>query len=150
LNNTHIFGFWGGYPEDDPGKRWIPVEHVLSLRESPSRLPAKFADKLYKSGESGMGFVVFAVRFSDSSQKAFIAGDAVDFINYPAGKGANNVVNVVPHAGRDAKPVQSPEHFWCLFSDESTKRAYRMGLTKPLKVEKGTLWHRLKSARTPR
>jgi hypothetical protein len=139
---------WGVYPEDDPGKGWIPVDEVLSVRSSLSRLPAKFATKLYEGGESGMGFVVFTVRFSDGSQQAYVAGNAADFIRYPNEKKADDVVDVLPHVGRDTKPVQVPEHFWCLYSDENTKRAYESGLTKPLEMQQRSLWARLRDERS--
>jgi hypothetical protein len=37
-----------------PGTDEIRVEDVASLRESPSRLPTRFAKELYEAGESGM------------------------------------------------------------------------------------------------
>jgi hypothetical protein len=99
---------WGVYPEQDRHKRYIYVSDVEALAESPLRLPAKFANKLYASAESGMGYTIFTVVFSDGSRQARVAGGAVDFISYPKGKGPSDVSDVLPHEGRKADPVPSP------------------------------------------
>jgi hypothetical protein len=54
---------WGVYPSQDRGKHEVLVSDVVSVAESPSRLPAAFATELYKAGESGMGNTVFTVVF---------------------------------------------------------------------------------------
>jgi hypothetical protein len=108
---------WGIYPQQDRGKSYISLSDVDALAESPRRLPAQFANKLYKSGESGMGYTIFTVVFADGSRQAYVGGNAVDFIRYPEGKGHSDVIDVVPHEGRSAEPVRRPEYYWCLFSD---------------------------------
>lgn len=106
---------WGLYPQQDRPKSYISLEDVDALSESPKRLPARFANKLYQSGESGMGYTIFTVVFADGSRQAYGTGNAVDFIRYPAGKGQSDVVDVLPHEGRNAEPVSCPEYYWCLF-----------------------------------
>jgi hypothetical protein len=109
---------WGVYPENDPGKRWIRMEDIAEVRESPIRLPAQFANEIYKSGESRMGYTVFTVVFADGARQACDTGNAVDFIRYPLGKGPKDVVAVVPHEARRGDPlVRSPERYWCLYSE---------------------------------
>jgi hypothetical protein len=108
---------WGVYPQQDRGKSYISLSDVDALAESPRRLPAHFANKLYQRGESGMGYTIFTVVFADGSRQAYATGNAVDFIRYPEGKGQSDVIDVVPHEGRRAEPVRSPEYYWCLFSD---------------------------------
>jgi len=108
---------WGVYPGDDPGKASIRVEDIASLTESPTRLPPKFANKLYRAGESGMGYAIFTVVFSDGSRQACATGNAVDWIDYPPGKSRDDVVKVLPHVGRDASPRPAAKYFWCLYSD---------------------------------
>jgi hypothetical protein len=108
---------WGVYPQQDSGKKYISLADVEALTESPKRLPAKFADKLYKSGESGMGYTIFTVMFADGSRQAYGTGNAVDFIDYPKGKNQDDVVDVLPHEGRDAKPLSGPKYYWCLFAE---------------------------------
>jgi hypothetical protein len=108
---------WGLYPQQDRGKSYILLSDVDALAESPRRLPAQFASKLYKSGESGMGYTIFTVVFADGSRQAYGTGNAVDFIRYPEGKGQSDVVDVLPHEGRNAEPVSCPEYYWCLFSE---------------------------------
>ncbi|HTS34236.1 MAG TPA: hypothetical protein VMH04_01115 [Candidatus Solibacter sp.] len=109
---------WGVYPENDPGKRWIRMEDVASVAESPTRLPAQFANELYKRGESGMGYTIFTVVFADGRLQACASGNAIDFIRYPTGKGPKDVVAVLPHEGRrDDSLVKSPEWYWCIYSE---------------------------------
>lgn len=107
---------WGVYPEQDSGKSWIRIEDVREIVDSPSRLPAKFATELYGLGESGMGYTIFTVVFSDGSRQAYLTGNAVDFIRYPENKGPADVVKVLPHEGRNAETVRTPEYYWCLYS----------------------------------
>src|SRR5258706_7386068 len=71
---------WGVYPQHDHGKSYISLADVDALAESPKRLPARFTNKLYKNGESGMGYTIFTVVFSDGSRQAYGTGNAVDFI----------------------------------------------------------------------
>lgn len=109
--------YWGVYPENDRGKRWIKMEDIAEVAESPVRLPAQFANEIYRNGESGMGYTIFSVVFSDGSRQAYGMGNAVDFIRYPNGKGPKDVVAVIPHEGRnDATRVDGSEYYWCLYS----------------------------------
>jgi hypothetical protein len=90
---------WGVYPQQDRGKSHISVADVDALAERPRRLPARFANKLSESGESGMGYTIFRVVFADGSRQAYGTGNAVDFIRYPDGKGQSDVVDVLPPRG---------------------------------------------------
>jgi hypothetical protein len=108
---------WGIYPQQDRGKSYISIGDVAALAESPIRLPAQFANRLYDAGESGMGYTIFTVIFADGSRQAYGTGGAVDFIRYPEGKGPGDVVDVLPHEGRNSAPMKCPEYYWCLFSE---------------------------------
>ena len=108
---------WGVYPEQDPGKFQVAVDDVVSIVESPSRLPAKYANQLYEAGESGMGYQIFTALFSDGTEQAYMTGNAVDFIEYPEGKRQNSVVAVLPHVGHDQNFQPAPNYYWCLYSD---------------------------------
>jgi len=103
--------------EDDRGKKSIPIQEIVKVEDSPARLPVHFADQLYRAGESGMGYTIFTVVFSDGCRQAYSSGNAVDFIRYPNGKSGLDVVAVEPHEGRGADPVTSPGWYWCLYSD---------------------------------
>src|SRR3954464_3651003 len=85
---------WGVYPQQDRGKSHISLSDVEAFTESPRRLPAQFANKLYRSGESGMGYTIFTVVFSDGTRQAYGTGNAVDFIRYPGGKDSKDVIDV--------------------------------------------------------
>lgn len=113
---------WGVYPNQDLGKSEVLVEDILSIAESPSRLPASFANDLYRAGESGMGYIVFTVVFRRTipflrRRKSYVTGNAVDFIDYPLGKGPKDVVSVLPHVGRRVWNKASPRYCWCLYSE---------------------------------
>jgi hypothetical protein len=110
---------WGVEPADDPGKEWVRICDVISVTESPSRLPAQFANQLYGIGESGMGYMVFTVVFSDGSRQAYLTGGLVDFIDYPPLRGPKDVIDVLPHVGRDANPLHGPKCYWCIYEGKN-------------------------------
>ena len=113
---------WGVWPGDDPGKSEILIGDVISISQSPSRLPKQLADKLYRAGESGMGYVAFEIIYSDGSKSAHISGNALDFVELPNGKAMSDVSDVIPHAGRTSQShIHSPKYQWCLFSAENDK-----------------------------
>lgn len=109
---------WVVWPADDSGKQEIRIEDVASISDSASRLPNRFADQLYRAGESGMGYVVFELQYTDGSKSAHLAGNAVDFVQLPERKQSKDIVGVTPHAGRDSKShLNAPDYAWCLFKD---------------------------------
>jgi hypothetical protein len=81
VSQAYFVRYWGIYPEDAPGKLHVSIQDVVNVEESPSRLPATLANKLYRAGESGMGYTVFTVVFRDGSRQAYVTGGAVDFID---------------------------------------------------------------------
>ena len=109
---------WGVWPEHDRGKYFIKIERVSRVVESADRLPARFANKLYEAGESGMGYCIFTVLFDDGSRLPVVSGNAIDFIVYPPGKSGDNVTGVLPHEGRNDPALQkAPDYRWCLYSN---------------------------------
>ncbi len=114
-----FIGLWGW----DAARPYISLEDVVSIRESPTRLPSEFADRLYHAGESGMGYVIFTVVTGNGSRFPFSTGDAVDFPNWPPGLGPQDVVDVLPHVGRELfreggypPTQQGADYLWCLYS----------------------------------
>lgn len=113
---------WGVWPEDDSGKRHISIADIASISDSPHRIPAHFANELYRAGESGMGYCIFTLVFSDNTKQVCLSGNAVDFVQLPPGKSAANIVAVMPHRERHADYVQSPPYVWCLFGNPTCIR----------------------------
>jgi len=113
---TAWFRSWGVWPREDAGKQEIAAESIVDVRDSQLRLPARFAAELYAAGESGMGYTLFEMEFSDGSRAAQATGNAVDFVAYPAGKGPHDVVAVYPNAGRTAVRAAAVDYLWCLFT----------------------------------
>jgi hypothetical protein len=120
LGQADFLRLTGFQRPDDAGERlWISPEDLVSIQESPMRLPAKFANQLYEAGESGMGYKFFTVVFSWWCRREYLQS-RVDFIRYPPGTGPSKVKSVLPHTGRrDAKVERIPEpvFYWCVFSE---------------------------------
>jgi hypothetical protein len=108
-------GTWGVWPQDDLGKLYVDVEDVASISESPFRLPVRFANELYRAGESGMGYSAFTVVLADATEAHFTSGGALDFIALPDGRSVADIVRVIPHSGRGQTQTPSPKYYWCLF-----------------------------------
>ena len=114
------YPIWGVWPGQDTGKYQLSVDQIADLRESPCRLPARFANEIYAAGESGMGYTLFEIEFNDGSRVAYGNGNAIDFITYPPGKTGAQIVAVHPHAGRQSPhPYMPPKYYWCLFSGDN-------------------------------
>lgn len=115
------FKWWGVWPEDDEGKSSLPLQRVSLIVDSPSRLPPRYAEKLYAAGESGMGYTIFTVNFNDGSDLALQTGNAIDFIEYPSGQSGETVVDVLPHVGRYVPGLtKGPDYTWCLYDGYDT------------------------------
>jgi hypothetical protein len=87
----------------------------MGIRQSPARLPVFIARAICEAGESGMGYTLFTLVFSDGRTQAYVAGNVVDFVTFPPGKTAADVVSVIPHRGRNENPQEDLiPHEWCL------------------------------------
>jgi hypothetical protein len=119
VEERQYFRHWRTWPEDDPHKRHLLIDNVSEISESPFRLPARFADQLYKAGESFMGGCIFRVRFRDGTSQTYATGNAVDFVPYPSNYGKEDVISVNPHEGRtDPGRAKGLDYYWCLYSIE--------------------------------
>ena len=115
-----VMKMWEAYLQTDGVKRLVPMENVAEVKDSPTRLPARFANELYRQGESGMGYTIFTVVFSDGTRQACVTGSGVDFIQYPPGKGPRDVTAVIPNEGRNSESlVKAPASHWCIYAEES-------------------------------
>lgn len=108
---------WGTWPEDDSGKKSILIQDLSSIETSASRLPAEIANKIYDAGESGMGYCVFTLVFGDHTRQAYVTGNAVDFVPMPDEKTIAEIIDVIPHEGRQSENLlHGLNYYWCLFS----------------------------------
>ncbi len=80
---------------------WINPENVSEVRPSPYRLPAALADKLYKAGESGMGYVIYIMKLRSRRSLVCSSGGIVDFPGLPEGVVGSDIIDVYPHKGRE-------------------------------------------------
>jgi len=106
---------WGMLPNDDSGKMSILIEEVESITSSPNRLKPELANKLYKAGESGMGYCIFKIIFDNKQTLDVLSGNAVDFVPTPTGLTTKNIKDVLPHEGSRTNYVNGLEYYWCLF-----------------------------------
>jgi len=104
-----------------PGVLWVSLQDVASIHQSPARLPARFANELYKTGESGMDYYVFTVQFSWWRSCEYVT-PYVDFIDYPQGKGPLDIRRVLPHVGnrKVAPPKSQLKIYWCVFASSAS------------------------------
>ncbi|MEK6754100.1 MAG: hypothetical protein AABZ00_17715 [Chloroflexota bacterium] len=106
---------WGVLPENDKGKHFLRIQDIVKIEESPSRLPPKIANELYQAGESGMGYCRFTLVFSDNTEQEYVTGNAIDFVQLPAGKSNSDVIKVLPHTGSGKNYAQGLKYYWCLY-----------------------------------
>ena len=114
---------WGVWPDQDPNKRSIRIEDVIAIEESPVRMPAHLANKMYAAGESGMGYCVFVLVLRDGRRLPYMTGNAVDFPDLPEGVTTDAIADLLPHA-RERQPGyyrRSAEYYWCLYRSDELK-----------------------------
>jgi hypothetical protein len=123
LNNVYVaevkryLKVWGILPGEDPAKKSVLISNVIKIEESPNRLPPNLATKLYKCGESGMGYTVFTLVLNNGQQIPIVTGNAIDFVDLPNGFNTNDIMDVIPHEGRNNNPQHGPTYDWCLYED---------------------------------
>lgn len=106
---------------DDLSDRTVlPLSRVAHIENSPTRLPAKLANQIYRSGEYGMGYYVFTLVFDDGSRLPCRTGDLVDFLDLPDAFAARKIARVLPHVGDKVVPLGKPQGHsaaavWCPF-----------------------------------
>lgn len=113
---------WGGRPDEDSGKREIPIEEVVEIFPSEVRLPARIANKLYRAGESGMGYYIFILVVRDGRHFVRGTGGAVDFVELPEWTAPADIIDVLPHEGYgDVWPGGGSDYAWCLYELRATE-----------------------------
>ena len=118
VEKARYLSSWGVMPANDKGKNEVLIEDVQLIRESPNRIPAQLANKLYEAGESGMGYCVFKVKFDNGTTTDVLTGNAIDFIPMPEGLTNKNVVDVLPHEGSRKEHKNGLPYFWCLVEEQ--------------------------------
>lgn len=119
MNAQECINGWGLWPDHDQAKREIDLSRVVEIGESPNRLPPRIANKVYRAGESGMGYCVFTLRFKDGTRQEVGSGGAVDFVRLPTGKRMTDIAGVLPHMGGSHEAIFSAslDYHWCLFGE---------------------------------
>lgn len=95
--------------------RYLLADEIESIRESPERLPARFANEIYKAGESGYGYFAFRLMFRFLGHKDYVGGGLIDFLFYPRLRRASHVVGVQVHSPK-RRITPFPQSFWGVFS----------------------------------
>lgn len=112
---------WGVTPDSDPEKRYVLIEDVIEITESPNRLRPELANKIYEAGESGMGYFLYKLILDNGQTIDVCVGNAVDFVSLPNGLSTKNIKDVLPHKASRKNYVAGPEYYWCLYKEEISK-----------------------------
>ncbi len=131
---------WGMMPSKDKAKNEVLIEDIISIAESPNRIPAQLANKLYQAGESGMGYCVFKVKYDNGTTTDILTGNAIDFIPMPDGLTNKNVVDVLPHKGSRKEHKNGLPYFWCLV-DEHLDNYEQPHQNLPTESKSGGFWN---------
>jgi len=107
----------GLWPWELPGWEYLPLDDVLQIENSPTRLPAVIATKIARAGETRMGYHVFTLLTADGLRIPRISGNP-DWVELPNGVRPQDIIDVIPHEGR-SKVLDSHSHgkafAWCLY-----------------------------------
>ncbi len=113
---------WKIHPKEDPSRRDLPLDSIVDVDESPTRLPARFATRLYRAGESWQRFTVFTLVLENARQLPYLMGHSVDFPQWPDDVTPDLVEGVIPHEApaefrsRTPSPHQAAAaHRWCVY-----------------------------------
>jgi hypothetical protein len=106
---------WGVLPDADQGKRYLLIEEVIQIIESPNRLQQSLANKLYAAGETGMGYCLYKLVLDNGQTIDVCTGNAVDFVPLPQGLTTKNIKDVLPNQASRKVFVNAPDYYWCLF-----------------------------------
>jgi len=99
--------------------RNLPLEDVVAIEESPTRLPPGLANKIFAAGETGMGYFEFGVVLSDGRILEGHSGGSLDFLELPTGIEAGMISDVIPNRLASRPPdVTGAEYFYCLYSSD--------------------------------
>lgn len=112
---------WGVLPAEDSAKREIALGDIVSIEDSPRRLPVQLANRLYEAGETGMGYQIFSVVFPDGVEVPCLTGTAVDFVDLPVELDPRSAVDVrvgVPRSLREDEYYGSADYAWCLYEND--------------------------------
>jgi hypothetical protein len=86
---------------------WLSPHRVTDIRECKSRMPLRFARAIRNAEESGTGYHIYVVELADGGSFVHIAGNlGIDLVNLPVGCTSQDIINVVPHAGRERSQTE--------------------------------------------
>ena len=94
------------------GKRneFVSITQIARIEDSPQRVPSGLATKMYRAGESGMGYYVFTLVLRDGRRLPYVTSGLADFVNFPLGVSSSMVKDLLPHEGKEQ--LQDAQHHW--------------------------------------
>jgi len=123
---VQLGGIW---PDPPDGTSALAIENIDWIEDSPHRLTPEIATKIYEAGETGLGYRVFTLLLENGTRLPYSTGRQVDFLELPPGVTTWDIVDVLPHVGREffqGKGFQPYTHAgsfdWCLYEGESRGR----------------------------
>jgi hypothetical protein len=82
-------------PDADSGQRYLLIEVYETKRKSQNRLRPELTNKIYKTGETGIGYCLYRLVLDNDQKLGVCTGNAIDFAPLPADKQKNK--DVSPH-----------------------------------------------------
>ena len=117
VEESGYFSRWGVWPEDDKGKRCLPVGNIKSVRKSDVSVPVNIATKIYATAESGMGYRVFTLKFKNNIFQSYQTGLMVDFLLLPKHCRNTDIIDVFANKVLpDHEVMSDANYYWCLYS----------------------------------
>ena len=95
---------------------WIHPNNIERIEESSVRMPPKLATKLYKAGQSGMGYEIFKMKMKSGDVFVFVSATTSNLNKRPSSKPWNffrpffqTLENCAERGGLgEARPTQHP------------------------------------------
>jgi hypothetical protein len=105
--------------KDFESDTWIHPSDVDRIEETPTRMPPRLATKLYRAGETGMGYEIFKMKMKSGERFVFVTNSIVDFPDLPDGYTTGDVARVCPFRGRKGIFIprchQGASFQWCFY-----------------------------------
>lgn len=101
----------------------VHVSEIVKICESPYRLPAQFASRLYELGETGMGYHRFWITLNSGKVLLCTMGNILEFPDLSSDDFADGIANIKLYDDKEAMMPQDaavlevmPASFkWCVY-----------------------------------
>jgi hypothetical protein len=103
-------------PAEVSGLSYVSPNEIRAIRTSRFRLPARFANEIYRVGESGPNYFGFRLEFSFWRHRDYCVVGPVDFLYYPRWMGPGDIKGLGLSV-RQRRVSLVPPSSWCVFEE---------------------------------